>query len=146
MDELGSVPAQCFEAFGMNSIPAKNNARYAVAVIDEDAQMRELLVRMVSRTGVSAFDVHPEADPLTHNPQLIVLHSGLRSAGAIRVMEQLADQGYEGKVLLVSGSGPGELEQLRRMGAELNLHMLPPLVKPVESAALRQALLTACPH
>jgi DNA-binding response OmpR family regulator len=76
---------------------------------------------------------------LEHQPEMVALDLGMPVDG-VELTRFLADQGYGGPVLIVSGFDRRVLESAFRLGEALGLQMVGPLEKPVRLDVLEQLL------
>ena len=72
-------------------------------------------------------------------PEMVALDLGMPVDG-IELTRFLADEGYRGPVLIVSGFDRRVLESAFRLGEALGLQMVGPLEKPVRLDVLEQLL------
>src|ERR1700721_735997 len=71
------------------------------------------------------------------HPDIIFLDIALERSDAIDVIRALATRKYRGAVQLVSGRERALQEQVKRVGEQHGLVMLPPLEKPFRAAQLQ---------
>jgi len=71
-------------------------------------------------------------------PDLIFLSISLDANDAIQSIEALGKLGYTGAVQLMSNRGSAVLENLKHIGEQHNLRMLPVLKKPFETSAIQK--------
>jgi hypothetical protein len=64
----------------------------------------------------------------------------LGQSDAVDVIRKLELRGYKGKVLLISGRDEATLEEIRRIGEQHGMIMLPPLKKPFRAGDLKSRL------
>lgn len=76
---------------------------------------------------------------LKHRPEMIALDLGMPVDG-VELTRFLADQGYRGPVLIVSGFDRRVLESAFRLGEALGLNMVGPVEKPVRLDVLEELL------
>jgi DNA-binding response OmpR family regulator len=75
-------------------------------------------------------------------PQVVVLDLGMPGTDGVEFLRYLAENGFEGPVLIVSGFDRRVLESAFRLGSALGLHMTGPLEKPVRLEELEALLLS----
>ena len=80
------------------------------------------------------------ADIKKASPELIVLDLALGPSDAVEVIRHLETFSYKGKVLLISGRDHATLSEIRRIGEQHGLTMLPPVQKPFRAADIRNSL------
>src|ERR1700722_3090488 len=73
----------------------------------------------------------------TDHPDIIFLDIALDRSDAIDVIRALATRKYRGAVQLVSGRDRVLQDQVKRVGEQHGLNMLPPLQKPFRAAQLQ---------
>lgn len=73
-------------------------------------------------------------------PKVVVLDLGMPNTDGVEYLRFLAEHGFEGPVLIVSGFDRRVLESAFRLGTELGLTMVGPLEKPVRLAELEALL------
>jgi DNA-binding response OmpR family regulator len=78
----------------------------------------------------------------SHDPQVVVLDLGMPNTDGVEFLRFLADHGFDGPVLIVSGFDRRVLESAFRLGSALGLSMAGPLEKPVRLAELENLLLS----
>jgi DNA-binding response OmpR family regulator len=75
-------------------------------------------------------------------PQVVVLDLGMPGTDGVEFLRYLAQNGFKGPVLIVSGFDRRVLESAFRLGSALGLHMTGPLEKPVRLEELEALLLS----
>lgn len=113
-------------------------------VVDDDPGLRRIICHSVKKAGYEARECASLSDvesALDHErPDLIFLDVGLEGCSGMDVLDMLADHQLDTSVMLVSGRGQSELDELSQSGADLGLQMLPALTKPFRSADILNAL------
>jgi EAL domain-containing protein (putative c-di-GMP-specific phosphodiesterase class I)/ActR/RegA family two-component response regulator len=113
-------------------------------VLDDESQIGTLVSRMLASLRYSARPFSTVQPFITEvklaPPRLVVLDLALGQADAVEVLRQLELIKYRGKVLLISGRDASILDEVRRIGEQHGLAMLPPLVKPFAVKDLRVAV------
>jgi EAL domain-containing protein (putative c-di-GMP-specific phosphodiesterase class I)/CheY-like chemotaxis protein len=74
------------------------------------------------------------------HPDIIFLDVTLDRSDAVDVIRALAARKFRGGVQLVSGVDPALLDQIKRVGGQHGLTMLPPLQKPFRPSQLQQVV------
>lgn len=72
---------------------------------------------------------------------MIFLNVDLETQDAVQSIEALGKAGYTGTVQLMSARGSAVLENIRAVGLQHKLRMLPSLKKPFETAAIQKIVL-----
>lgn len=75
------------------------------------------------------------------DPAVVVLDLGMPHTDGVEFLRYLADHGFKGPVLIVSGFDRRVLESAFRLGSALGLAMAGPLEKPVRLEELESLLL-----
>jgi EAL domain-containing protein (putative c-di-GMP-specific phosphodiesterase class I)/FixJ family two-component response regulator len=109
-------------------------------VLDDDAAVRDLVVRMLAKNGFDASGFATQLDMVVKlrpvPPDLIVLDLTLGKSDAIDVMRQLATLKVPSKLLLMSGRDEATLNEVAQIGLRHGLAMLPSLRKPFRADSL----------
>lgn len=115
------------------------------AVLEADPDDAAVLSLQLDALGlVSRYYADPRRllrEVVRHQPPLVVMGLELGDAGdGIALLRRLAEHGYRGQVLLLSGVEHKIVEIAERVGRTLGLQMLGTLDKPLRLAELRQRL------
>ncbi len=113
-------------------------------VIDEEPRIRHFLSLILQGAGVDAVEfavgkmlrIDGQARPV----DIIFLNIGLNTSEATATPNALGRSNYSGAVQLMSTHGLVVLENLKRIGEQHKLRMLPVLKKPFEAAAIKKIL------
>ena len=113
-------------------------------IVDEDARMRHFLSLILQGAGVDAVEFANgnlfRIERLSRPGEMIFLNIGVDTNDAIQTLEALGKTRYAGAVQLMSGQGLVVLENIKRIGEQNKLRMLPVLKKPFETAAIKKIL------
>ena len=113
-------------------------------VIDEEPRIRHFLSLILQGAGVDAVEFANGAsfriERLPRPGEMIFLNIGANTNDAIRTLEALGKSRYSGAVQLMSAHGLVVLENLKRIGEQNKLRMLPVLKKPFETATIKKIL------
>jgi EAL domain-containing protein (putative c-di-GMP-specific phosphodiesterase class I) len=108
--------------------------RHKCVVVDDEPGIRALRYSVLGdfNLDMRGFGTAAEAIDACRRdvPDFIVLDVVLHKSDAVDVLRALATQGYRGGVQLVSGRDPALVKQVRQVGEQHGLRMLPPLPKP----------------
>jgi EAL domain-containing protein (putative c-di-GMP-specific phosphodiesterase class I)/CheY-like chemotaxis protein len=122
-----------------------NSARTPLCfIIDADASIRQFLSLILQGSGIDtvefvAGDALPEA--LTRlTPDLVFLDVGTAANDVIAAVDALGAANYRGQVQLTSSRGLRVLNQIKTIGEQQRLHMLPVLNKPFETSVIVKML------
>ncbi len=135
------------------SIPAEPDAARVSAakpatplcfIIDEDPRIRHFLSLILQGAGVDAVE-YPDGmsfrvERLGRPGNMVFLNIGLDTDDVIKTLGGLAKARFAGAVQLMSNQGLVVLENLKKIGTQNNLNMLPVLKKPIEADAIKKIL------
>jgi hypothetical protein len=110
-------------------------------VIDEESSIRHFVSLILQGLGIDTPWSSPRAPSSAprapRTADLIILNINLDANDAILSLETLGKLGYGGAVQLMSNRGSAVLENLKHMGEQQRLRMLPVLKKPFETSAIQ---------
>jgi DNA-binding response OmpR family regulator len=113
-------------------------------LIDDEPALAEFLADAAKACGfdpiVTALDREFRDAFLANNPEMVALDLGMPGMDGVELTRFLADQGYRGPVLIVSGFDRRVLESAFRLGEALGLNMVGPVEKPVRFEELEAIL------
>ncbi|MFM7684474.1 MAG: response regulator [Actinomycetota bacterium] len=118
-----------------------------VLVVDDDDFMLELVSEQLEQ--IEGVEVVPVSDGWSAlafvddevaRPDLMVFDLGLSGLHGTEMMRLLADRGYRGAVLVMSGSPRHMLDAAADIARGYGLHLLDAVSKPVDPAQLRAAV------
>lgn len=111
-------------------------------VIDEESSIRHFVSLIMQGTGI---DTEEFADGRalrtslgSRKPDLVFCDIPLEAGDAIETITALGRHGYTGAVQLMSSRGAAVLENIKSIGEQNKLKMLPVLKKPFETAAIQK--------
>ena len=143
MSATGTLKAAVPSAGDAAGKTSPNAAR--CLIVDDDPKIRHFLSLILHGAGVDAIEVangNAILERLTPPAALIFLNVGPNTSDALRVIETLSKARYAGAVQLMSAHGLPALENLKLLGEQNKLRMLPSLRKPFDSGAIRKILET----
>jgi len=118
-----------------------------ILVLDDDPFMRKLLAHMLGSLGfdaVTTCDSGPAAlawvDAPGKSPDLILLDLNMPGMDGIEFLRKLAEHGFKGSLILVSGEDERVLQMARKLVQAHRLTALGHLSKPVSMARLSDAV------
>ena len=142
--ELSSstVPAGSAAA-AQTAAPLAGPARTPLCfVIDEESSIRHFVSLILQGTGIDTMEFVDgaafRAARSPRAPDIIFLNVNLDADDSIKSIEALSRQGYAGFVQLMSNRGAAVLENLKHVGEQHKLRMLPVLKKPFETSAIQK--------
>ncbi len=113
-------------------------------VIDSDASLRHFLSLILQGSGIDTeefADSHTLRDVLVRRlPDIVFLDVGPDTASATDCVMMLSAAGYRGQVQLTSNRGQTVLAQVKTIGEQQRLQMLPVLSKPFETSVVVKVL------
>ncbi len=117
-----------------------------ILILDDDLIVTEILGQLVSNLGhypVAAHNAPILASHKITDFDAVVLDLWLSDSSAYESLQALAEQGFSGEIILISGLAEKDLEEACSQGRELGLKIAGYLRKPVNTAefnALIQAI------
>jgi DNA-binding response OmpR family regulator len=119
--------------------------RPRLLLIDDEPQLAEFVANAARMCGYDAIEASDDAHFRERfdedKPQMVVLDLGMPGMDGVELLRFLAERGYGGPVLIVSGFDRRVLESAVRLGRQLGLKMVGPLEKPARLEQL-EAILT----
>lgn len=113
-------------------------------VIDDEAGAATVVCKLLAALGLESegFTAPPQFLVRTkaHPPDIVVVDLALGQSDAVEVIRQLEVIRFRGAVALISGRDQIMLDEIRRIGLQHGLAMLPSLRKPFRLDDLKQAL------
>jgi EAL domain-containing protein (putative c-di-GMP-specific phosphodiesterase class I) len=113
-------------------------------IVDEDPRIRHFLSLILQGAGVDAVE-YPDCtsfrdERLGRPGHMIFLNIGLDTNEANKTLVTLGKARFAGAVQLMSNQGIVVLENLKKIGEQCNLKMLPVLKKPIDADAIKKIL------
>jgi DNA-binding response OmpR family regulator len=113
-------------------------------LIDDEPALADFLASAAEESGfepvVTSEDEEFREAFLAQRPEMVALDLGMPGMDGVELIRFLADQSYEGPVLIVSGFDRRVLESAFRLGEALGLTMVGPVEKPVRFEVLEDML------
>ncbi len=114
--------------------------------IDDDVSSAELIVRIAERCRYEAFATSDSRGVLNLtnalSPDVLSIDIRMPNLDANDLLILLANAGYDGKILIISGQDPDILEQTRAKATSLGLDAPYAMQKPINITQLRNALIS----
>jgi two-component system, chemotaxis family, chemotaxis protein CheY len=112
--------------------------------VDDDAASAELIVRIAERCGFEAFATSDPRGVLELvrqlNPAILSIDIRMPNIDADGLLALLAEKGFPGKILIVSGQDSDTLRTVADNGEQLGLSRPETMQKPIDIQRLRQLL------
>jgi two-component system, chemotaxis family, chemotaxis protein CheY len=112
--------------------------------VDDDASSAELIVRIAERCGFEAFATSDPRGVLELvrqlNPAILSIDVRMPNIDADGLLALLAEKGFRGKILIVSGQDIDTLRKVADNGEGLGLARPETMQKPIDIQQLRQLL------
>jgi EAL domain-containing protein (putative c-di-GMP-specific phosphodiesterase class I) len=109
-------------------------------VVDRDAGIRRFLSLVLQGSSIDAIecaDGHTLREALKQRiPDIVFLGVGSETGEAAECLTALGAAGYRGHVQLTLSRGANHLTQIKTIGQQQRLHILPVLLKPFETSAI----------
>ena len=119
-------------------------AQPRLLLIDDEPALADFLAAGARGAGLEAAITSNDADFreqfVATGPDMVALDLGMPGMDGVELLRFLAEQGYRGPVLIVSGFDRRILESAFRLGEALGLKMVGPLEKPVRLQELEEIL------
>ena len=115
-----------------------------VVVVEDNLVLRDFITQLVERAGFS-LAVGASLDDvqslgLQNSAAFLILDLALEGSDGIEVLRYLAQVGFTGPTVLISGYDRAIVEYVHMFGRQQGLTMLPPLHKPFKAEVLKQLL------
>ena len=130
--------------------PTRIQATRQALIVDDDKFMQQVLGDMLRELGVSQITTAVNGisgmkafDRFAHMPDVVLCDLHMPDNDGFQFMEQLAERGYRGGVILVSGMDERVLNSATLMAKFHSLNILATLKKPVDESTLGDAGLEA---
>ena len=115
-----------------------------VFVVDEESPIRHFVSLILQGIGIDTMEfADGEALRKARSPRppdVIFLNVNLDVPDAVRSIEALGNTGFQGAVQLMSNRGSAVLENVKLVGEQHKIRMLPVLKKPFETAAIQRIM------
>ena len=127
--------------------------RPRLLLIDDEPQLAAFVANAARMCGFDPIETDRDDDfrerYVDDRPEMVALDLGMPGMDGVELLRFLADHGFGGPVLIISGFDRRVLESAFRLGEALGLKMVGPLEKPVRldslEAILKQQLPSSAP-
>lgn len=113
--------------------------------VDDDASSAELIVRVAERCGYEAFATSDSRGVVSLAqalvPDIIAVDINMPNIDAIGLFKLLAEAGFSGRILVVSGEDEAVLKQTRSVAIAMGLAVPQVQQKPLDFQKLRAMLM-----
>jgi EAL domain-containing protein (putative c-di-GMP-specific phosphodiesterase class I)/CheY-like chemotaxis protein len=113
-------------------------------VVDEESSIRHFVSLILQGSGVDTMEFADGASfrraKSARPPDMVFLNVALEAQDALQSIEALGKGGYGGHVQLMSNRGSAVLENVKLVGEQRQLKMLPVLKKPFETSAIQKII------
>jgi DNA-binding response OmpR family regulator len=114
--------------------------RPRLLLIDDEPQLAAFVANAAQMCGFDPVSTDRDDDFrarfIDHRPEMVALDLGMPGMDGVELLRFLADNGFAGPVLIVSGFDRRILESAFRLGEALGLQMVGPLEKPARLETL----------
>ncbi len=114
-------------------------------IVDEESSIRHFVSLILQGSGVDTMEFADggafRKAHTTRASDVVFINVDLEAQDAILSIESLGKSGYTGAVQLMSNRGSAVLENIKLVGAQHKLNMLPVLKKPFETSAIQKIIL-----
>jgi CheY-like chemotaxis protein len=120
------------------------NQPLKLLAVDDDAPSAELIVRVAERCGYEAFATSDSRGVINLvaalRPDVMAVDISMPHVDAVDLFRLLAEQGYDGELIIVSGQDEQTLAMVQRAAELMGLHRPAVHQKPLDFARLRETL------
>jgi len=108
--------------------------RPRLLLIDDEPQLAAFVANAAQMCGFDPISTDRDDDFrgrfVEHRPEMVALDLGMPGMDGVELLRFLADNGFDGPVLIISGFDRRVLESAFRLGEALGLKMVGPIEKP----------------
>ena len=118
--------------------------RPRLLLIDDEPQLAAFVANAARLCGYDPLSTDRDEDFraqfVEHHPEMVALDLGMPGMDGVELLRFLADNSFDGPVLIISGFDRRVLESAFRLGEAIGLRMVGPLEKPARLDALEAIL------
>ena len=118
-------------------------------LIDDEPQLAAFVAKAADLCGYAPHIADGDEDFRAQfdadRPALTIIDLGMPDSDGVELLRFLAERGFDGPVLIISGFERRVLDSAFRLGEALGLHMVGPLQKPTRLEAIEDILLQLKP-
>ncbi|HXH53612.1 MAG TPA: response regulator [Sphingomicrobium sp.] len=118
--------------------------RPRLLLIDDEPALAEFLASAAQGCGyepiLTSEDAGFREEYRRHSPDMVALDLGMPGMDGVELLRFVAEEGFEGPVMIFSGFDRRVLDSAFRLGEALGLNMIGPVEKPVRLAELETLL------
>lgn len=118
-----------------------------ILAVDDDASSAELIVRVAERCGYEAFATSDSRGVINLttalNPDIMAVDINMPNIDARGLLQLLAQAGYTGRILIVSGEDEAVLRETQAWAESLGLTVPYTQQKPLDFKKLREMLMAS---
>jgi EAL domain-containing protein (putative c-di-GMP-specific phosphodiesterase class I) len=110
-----------------------------VCLIDDDTEYGEMFRQFLQSRNISLIVLHnlsPEVEPVILNMNVLILDLFLPGLDGVEVLRFLANQGYQGAIVLISGQDATVLHSACELAKVKGLRVIGAFTKPVQLSGL----------
>ena len=116
-----------------------------VMVLEDDAIQMEIANLVLRNLGITRIACCSDGNQAlavtrTYHPDMILCDLSMPGMDGISFLRQVAEQGYKGGIILLSGADRGLMKAAENLANAYGLHFLASLNKPLQQEALQQVL------
>ena len=116
--------------------------RPRLLLIDDEPQLAAFVANAARLCGFDPISTDRDDDFrgrfVEHRPEMVALDLGMPGMDGVELLRFLADHGFGGPVLIISGFDRRVLESAFRLGEALGLKMVGPIEKPARLDTLEE--------
>jgi two-component system response regulator (stage 0 sporulation protein F) len=120
-------------------VPATLRAKHSILIVDDEAQMRDMLTQYLSKQGYHVLSAQDGLAAVSlaerERPHLIVLDINMPGMNGVEVLRKLRAKNYAGGVMVLTG-----VQDEKLLNEALNLGSIDIIGKPADLERIRLAI------